>query len=67
MGLGEARGAAREGLLAMSVAVGLRVMVEMMEDELTGKVGPEARQARRTARKSVTRALLARSCSAGGG
>lgn len=32
---------AREGLLAMSVGVGLRVMVEMMEDELTGVVGPK--------------------------
>jgi transposase-like protein len=34
-------GAAREGLLAMSVAVGMRVMAEMMEDELTTKVGPK--------------------------
>ena len=33
-------GAAREGLLAMSVAVGMRVMAEMMEDELTARVGP---------------------------
>ncbi len=32
---------AREGLLAMSVGVGLRVMVEMMEAELTDKVGPK--------------------------
>jgi putative transposase len=32
---------AREGLLAMSVGVGLRVMVEMMESELTDKVGPK--------------------------
>ncbi len=31
--------AAREGLLAMSVAVGLRVMAEMMEEELNAKVG----------------------------
>jgi transposase-like protein len=31
--------AAKEGLLAMSVAVGLRVMAEMMEGELTDKVG----------------------------
>lgn len=30
---------AREGLLAMSVGVGLAVMVEMMEEELTAKVG----------------------------
>ena len=32
---------AREGLLAMSVGVGLRVMVEMMQAELTDKVGPK--------------------------
>jgi putative transposase len=37
----EVAGAAREGLLAMSVAVGMRVMAEMMEDELTAKVGPK--------------------------
>lgn len=30
---------AREGLLAMSVGVGLRVFAEMMQDELTAKVG----------------------------
>jgi putative transposase len=32
---------AREGLLAMSVGVGLRVMAEMMESELTERVGPK--------------------------
>ncbi len=32
---------AREGLLAMSVGVGLRVMVEMMENDLTAVVGPK--------------------------
>jgi putative transposase len=37
----EVAGAAREGLLAMSVAVGLRVMAEMMEEELTAKAGPK--------------------------
>lgn len=31
---------AREGLLAMSVGVGLRVMAEMMDAEVTAKVGP---------------------------
>lgn len=31
----------REGLLAMSVGVGMRVMVEMMESELTEVVGPK--------------------------
>jgi len=37
----ELAGAAREGLLAMSVSVGLRVMAEMMEEEVTTKVGPK--------------------------
>jgi putative transposase len=41
---------AREGLLAMSVGVGLRVFAEMMQDELTAKVGAKhAKVARRTA------------------
>jgi putative transposase len=39
--LTEVVGAAREGLLAMSVGVGLRVFAEMMEDELALKVGPK--------------------------
>ena len=39
--LGEARGASKEGLLAMCVVIGLRVMIEMMEDEVTEKVGPK--------------------------
>ena len=37
--LADVVGAAREGLLAMSVGVGLRVFAEMMEEELTGRVG----------------------------
>ena len=41
VGMREAWAAAKEGLLAMSVAVGLRVLVEMMEEELTRKVGPK--------------------------
>lgn len=32
---------AREGLLAMSVGIGLRVMTEMMEAEVTDRVGPK--------------------------
>ena len=32
---------AREGLLAMSVGIGLRVMTEMMEAEVTERVGPK--------------------------
>ena len=39
LALADVAGAAREGLLAMSVAVGLRVLVEMMEEEVTNKVG----------------------------
>lgn len=35
--------AAREGLLAMSVAVGLRVMGELLEAELEAKVGPRGK------------------------
>jgi len=41
VGWGEVKEAAKEGLLAMSVAVGLKVMAEMMEEELTRKVGPK--------------------------
>ena len=39
----EAAAAAREGLLAMSVAVGLRVMGELLQAELEAKVGPKGR------------------------
>jgi putative transposase len=43
---------AKEGLLAMSVAVGLRVMAELMEAELAAKVGPKhAKQPGRAARR----------------
>jgi transposase-like protein len=53
--LGEVAAAAREGLLAMSVAVGFRVMAEMMEDELTAKVGAKhARIAGRAASRHGT-------------
>lgn len=41
---------AREGLLALSVAAGLAVMVEMMEAEITARVGAQARQAGRPQR-----------------
>jgi putative transposase len=48
--LADVVGAAREGLLAMSVGVGLRVFAEMMEDELTAKIGAKhAKLADRTA------------------
>jgi putative transposase len=39
--LGELVGAAREGLLALSVGVGLRVVHELMEAEVTEIVGPK--------------------------
>ena len=46
---------AREGLLAMSVGVGLRVMAEMMESELTARVGPKhARIPERTASRHAS-------------
>jgi transposase-like protein len=39
--LGDVAATAREGLLAMSVGVGLRVMAEMMQAEVNAKVGPK--------------------------
>jgi putative transposase len=43
---------AKEGLLAMSVVVGLRVMAELLEAELVAKVGPKhAKQPGRAARR----------------
>lgn len=39
--LGELVGAAREGLLALSVGVGLRVVHELMESEVSEVVGPK--------------------------
>jgi putative transposase len=54
-GLTEIAGAAREGLLAMSVGVGLAVMAEMMEAEITAKVGPKhAKLPDRTARRHTS-------------
>src|SRR3954453_11070693 len=41
--LGELPGAAKEGLLALSVGVGLGVLHEMMEAELDEVVGPKGR------------------------
>jgi putative transposase len=42
--LGELVGAAREGLLALSVGVGLGVLAELMEEEVVEAVGPKGRQ-----------------------
>ncbi|MBA2514461.1 MAG: IS256 family transposase [Solirubrobacterales bacterium] len=48
--LGELVGAAQEGLLALSVGVGLGVLAELMEEELDEVVGPKGRHdAARTA------------------
>jgi hypothetical protein len=41
--LGELLGAAREGLMALSVGVGLGVLAELMEQEVTEAVGPKGR------------------------
>jgi hypothetical protein len=41
--LGELIGAAKEGLLALSVEVGLGVLQELLEDEVEGIVGPKGR------------------------
>ena len=41
--LGELVGAAREGLLALSVGVGLGVLAELMEEEVEEVVGPKGR------------------------
>lgn len=53
---------ARQGLLAMSAAVGLRVMNEMMEAELTDRVAPSTPSSR-SAPRPGTRQRRARSCS----
>jgi putative transposase len=51
----EVAGAAREGLLAMSVAVGLRVMGELMDAEITAAAGPKhAKQPHRSAHRHGT-------------
>lgn len=42
--LGELVGAAKEGLLALSVGVGLGVLAELMEEEVDDVVGPKGRR-----------------------
>ena len=50
--LGELVGAAREGLLALSVGVGLGVVHELMESEVTEVVGPKGKHnSKRTAKR----------------
>ena len=41
--LGDLVGAAREGLLALSVGVGLGVLAELMEEEVDEVVGPKGK------------------------
>jgi putative transposase len=41
--LGELVGAAKEGLLALSVAVGVGVLTEMLEEEVDEVVGPKGK------------------------
>src|SRR6266496_1937489 len=41
--LGQLVGAAKEGLLALSVGVGLGVLAELMEEEVVGVVGAKGR------------------------
>ena len=41
--LGELAGAAKEGLLALSVGVGLGVLAELMDEEVDEVVGPKGR------------------------
>jgi hypothetical protein len=43
LALSEAAISAREGLLAMSVATGLKVMAAMMDAEITGLAGPKGK------------------------
>ena len=57
--LGELVGAAREGLLALSVGVGLGVVHELMELEVTRSSAPRA-STTRTGRPSVTATRTAR-------
>src|SRR5215210_8203745 len=61
--LGELAGAAKEGLLALSVGVGLGVLAELMAEEVEDVVGPMGRHEGR----SATAMRLARSRSAAPG
>jgi hypothetical protein len=60
--LGELAGAAKEGLLALSVGVGLGVLHELMEAEVDEVVGPKGRHIPdRDAVRTATRAARSRS------
>ena len=57
--LGQLMGAAKEGLLALSVEVGLGVLRELLEEEVDGIVGPKGKGTR-SAPRSVTDTSTAR-------
>ena len=57
--LGELVGAAKEGLLALSVGVGLGVLTELMEEEVDDVVGPKG-SATRSGPRSATATRTAR-------
>ena len=65
--LGELVGAAKEGLLALSVAVGLGVLAELLEEEVDEVVGPKGTRTTRTGPRCAMATRPARSRSAGGG
>ena len=65
--LGELAGAAKEGLLALSVGVGLGVLHELMEAEVDEVVGPKGRHDAGPRARCVTATRAARSRSAAGG
>ena len=58
--LGQLVGAAKEGLLALSVGVGLGVLAELMEDEVDEVVGPKGKHDRGTRARCVTGTSRAR-------
>lgn len=63
--LGELAGAAKEGLLALSVGVGLGVLHELMEAEVDEVVGPKGKHCR-SGRRCAMAMRAARSRSAAG-
>jgi hypothetical protein len=50
LGLGELVAAGREGLLALSVSVGLGVLAELLEEEVVEVVGAKGKQTRSESR-----------------
>ena len=58
--LGELAGAAREGLMALSVGVGLGVLAELMAEEVEQVVGPKGKRGVRSLQRHRTKARLLR-------